>query len=70
MVPVQNRKLAPKPVEAVVTVDTSAVAVDSALVEEPEEVAIMSLSQLWICKAYRRTLVGSFSGIEVNMVES
>jgi hypothetical protein len=40
------------------------VAVDSALVEEPEEVAVMSLSQLWICKAYRRTLVGSFSGIE------
>jgi hypothetical protein len=31
--------VAPEPVEAVVTVDT-AVAVDSALVEEPEEVAI------------------------------
>jgi hypothetical protein len=33
--------VAPEPVEAVVTVDTSAVAVDSALVEEPEEVAII-----------------------------
>jgi hypothetical protein len=40
-VPVQNLlKWLQKPVEAVVTVDTSAVAVDSALVEEPEEVAI------------------------------
>jgi hypothetical protein len=56
-------EVAPEPVEAVVTVDTSAVAVDSAVVEEPEEVAVLlSLSQLWICKAYRRTVVGSFSG--------
>jgi hypothetical protein len=35
------------------------VAVDSAVVEEPEEVAIIE-PVLWICKAYRRTLLEVF----------
>ncbi|TWI02392.1 hypothetical protein IQ05_00642 [Flavobacterium tiangeerense] len=68
-VPVQKPvEVAPEPVEpveAVVTVDTSAVAVDSAVVEEPEEVAIVEPEPVVdLQKLTGELLLEVFQGIE------
>nr|WP_220485182.1 MG2 domain-containing protein [Flavobacterium sp. SOK18b] len=58
-------EVAPEPVEAVVTVDTSAVAVDSAVVEEPEEVAIVEPEPVVdLQKLTGELLLEVFQGIE------
>ncbi|MGZ9676907.1 alpha-2-macroglobulin family protein [Flavobacterium sp. GNP001] len=65
-VPVQQPvEVAPEPVEAVVNVDTSAVAVDSAVVEEPEEVAIVEPEPVMdFQKLTGELLLEVFQGIE------
>ncbi|MFV8358263.1 MG2 domain-containing protein, partial [Flavobacterium sp. XS1P32] len=65
-VPVQKPfEVAPEAVAAIVTVDTSAVAVDSALVEEPEEVAVMEPEPVVdLQKLTGELLLEVFQGIE------